>query len=60
MRYVDPDGNEIIAIATITSIEKTKLGFTANGSIEFTDNKSNSQLKWISFLEEYHMEILHL
>ena len=45
VKYTDPDGNEIIAIATITSIEKTKLGFTANGSIEFTDNKSNSSIK---------------
>ena len=44
MKYTDPDGRTVTATATITVIEKTKLGYTAKGSVTFTDDQTGKSI----------------
>ena len=44
VRYTDPDGNTVTAVATITSITKKTFGYTAKGTITFTDDQTGESI----------------
>ena len=44
VKYTDLDGNTVTAVATITSITEKPLGFTAKGSVTFTDDQTGESI----------------